>query len=483
MRIHNADIFLAGVALSNVYINKDHLLSIGKSVRDVHHILERRLQHRTKCEPGLEAVTWCVDIRNQEQVDKLRKSFSAYQPITRREPVVACRLDSAVYSDEFLEEDRLHQLARLKEQISDKPWFDTFCIQDIEIQFHEFGNVTITGRVKLRDSALTIAEYQTLSNFSHAFFGAALRKRVCRIVRIYVEVMNQIDSDKDVDLYLLRVPLNIERSTHHENFIADNTLNFAIRDHMIYNTQLFNEPEVVSLFKGVLSGEWELSLQKAIRLSDAVVYTGWTHSLFVMEDYDPLQSENLYIKYKFPLETVTANWGTLDSLSKMLDRARAKFIRDIEEVEAGKSTKRDYDQIAQDIRAFTLKIERIMESLDSYTVSNNPMYYRLIDLQQEAWLESKSVEKIRKKIDLVSKIVEELSNRQKTLETNKLNKALFAITFLTVIEISKVIYDVMTSSKLTILYVSGIFLGLSIVLILIYIGFFSHKSHNRKNQR
>lgn len=476
IRIHDADIFIGGVALSNIYINKEHLLAIGSDIDASKKNVEERLNKSTKEELNVEGEVWSTDIKNRELFNEICKSHSAYSLITKREYVAICRLENLYFSEDVIEKDSLGVLKRLKKDIDRIYGLKNICIEDIELKFYEFGNVTITGRLRAINVNMTIDEYRMLSEFVHAYFGPALRQDVIEMVNLYIDVMRDIDEDTEIELCLLKIPLDIHNNNERKKAIIEiselNALNFAIRYHFIYSTTLKNDLENgktnFEALMEILSGEWELNLKNTVSLKDAYIYFGWTHSLLVLDSLKTINSEQLYEKFKLPLEVVLANWGTLNSLSKRLDKARAQYIKDMEDIEKSNFKKNDYTKIANDIREFTLKIERIMENFDSYTVSNNPMHYRLIDLQQEAFLEHKSIEKIRNKAELVSKIVDELSIRQKNLESERLNKMLITITLLTIIDLSNTIYGIVNGYYEHIIYTTIICTILIVILVGIY---------------
>lgn len=469
--IQNADIFLAGVSLSNIYINKDYLVSLDRDIKQSRHMLREALNEATRKQLTLKEDIWNTEVKNIKEFNELSKSHSAYHPITKREFIASCSLEDMEFDEAVISRDELDVIKNLKSDIDKIYGLKNFKIENIELKFYEYGNVIITGRIKIRNKKLSKEDYRKLSDFAHAFFGPALKDTASELVNIYIEVMKEIHKNKNIDYYLIKIPREIEIKE-----TRSHTLNFAIRYHFIYDSSLRQNKHFMDYFHDILCGEWELNLQNTVSLSDASIYFGWTHSLIVLEDYVEKTSEKLYEKYKFPLEVVCANWGTLDLLSKGLDKARARFIQDIEYIEKSNFKKNDYVKLANNVREFTLKVERIIESFDSYTVSNNPMHYKLIDMQQEVWLEQKSIEKIRKKLALVSRIVDELSERQKSFESERINKVLITITFLSVLSIPKVIYDLATSSFQPMIIDIAIVLTFVIFIFTAYLFQFTRKS-------
>jgi hypothetical protein len=475
--IENADIFLSGAALSNICINKDYWISLDRDSKNSRGILEKELNTCTRTKLKLNKDIWSTEIKNVNQFIEICKSHSAYHPLTKREYIAICHLEDRRFNEDVLNKDELNILRKLKNDINNVYGLHNFKIEDIELKFYEYGNVTITGRLKIRDKKLSKEDYKKLSDFAHAYFGPSIKETACRLINIYIEIMKRMHVDETIDYYLIKVPSEIEIKE-----IEKHALNFAIRYHFIYNSSLRSNSNFMDYFRDILTGEWELNLKNVIYLKDASIYFGWTHSLIVLDNLLENTSEVLYHKYKLPLEVVSANWATLDLLSKGLDRARAKFIQDIDRVEKSNPRKNNYVRLANEIREFTLKIERIIESFDSYTVSNNPMHYKLIDLQQEVWLEDKSIEKVRKKLDLVCRIVDELSIRQKSFEGERLNRVLMTITFLTVVSVPKVIYDLIFGSMKELIFNLGIFFVLVLLIVIIYCIRFSIKDKRIQNK-
>lgn len=471
--IKNADIVLTGVALSDIYINKDHLLISGADIGTSNHDIQRLLNQETNQIANLPKDIWKTSIDNVEIFTELSKSHSAYRPLSKREYLAICQLGDMPYDSlyEHRDRDRLSTLAMTYAKALKILAPEELVLSNIELRFYEFGNVTITGVFKIRNKNLTMDQYHTLSDFAHAFFGAALRPSVSILVATYAKVMRRIDADTKIPLEMLKIPLDIDMDFSQD--CAQNTslkynLDFAIRYHMIYDSSLKARPDFVAPFREVLTGEWELQYQEQIRLKHASIYFGWTHSLVLMEDYNPSLSIRDYETYRFPLEVVLTNWGALHSLSKRLERGRALFLKEMDEVEKHTFRKKKYSDIVDRINEFSIKVRRVLQSLDSYTVTNNPMHYRLIDLQQEVFLEHKSVERINSQLALVANLVDELSIREKNRAEARLNKVLTMLTMLTVIDIANTIYEAIFTGLDHLFTVGSIGGFMLLVLLIIY---------------
>lgn len=482
IRIENADIVLTGVALSDIYINKDHLLVIGKDIGSSNMKVQTLLNEKTTESLDIGCCVWKTEVTNVDIFTELSKSHSAYKTLSKREYLAVCQLGDIPYSTEMNAEDRLGKLEEGYEKTAQLLKEQDIVLQDVELRFYEFGNVTVTGVFRLRDQSLSIDEYHIISDFAHTFFGSALRTKVSQLVAVYQSVMREVDASTEIDLEMLKVPLGIDMDFDRplsETVNLKYALDFSIRYHIVYNTELKELEDFVEPFYCVLNGEWELELKKQLKLKKASIYFGWTHSLIVLNDYSGIESIREYETYRFPLEVILTNWGALNSLSKRLEMGRAMFLKEIDDEEGFAFKKKNYTEIADNIREFSFKVKRIMQSLDSYTVSNNPMHYRLIDLQQEVFLENRSVDRINRQLDLVGNLVDELSIREKARVENRFNKVLTMLTMLTVVDISKTIYEVAVSGIESIAWTSS----LSGVMLLALLVVYKYEPNRRKRRR
>jgi len=469
--IENADIVLTGVALSDIYINKDHLIMAGKDIGNSNKKIQELLNTKTENELDFGKDIWKTEIANIDVFTELSKSHSAYNTLSKREYLAVCQLGSIEYHESMKLDDRLNRLEHAYEKVKKITKEDSIKIEDIEIRFYEYGNVTITGVFRIRDKSYKIEEYQSLSDFAHIFFGASLRKKVSQLITIYRSVMKEVDASTEIDIEMLNVPLEIDVNFDkplEESIDLKYVLDFSIRYHIIYNSKLKALDDFVAPFHDVLNGEWEHELKNQLRLKKASIYFGWTHSLVILDDYNGEESIRDYESYRFPLEVVLTNWGALHSLSKRLEKGRAMFLKEIDDEERYKLKSKKYHTITYNIREFSLKVKRILQSLDSYTVTNNPMHYKLIEKQQEVFLEHRSVERINRQLELVENLVDELSEREKIKAENRLNKVLTILTLLTILDISKTIHDVSKLGKMSIGWISIISTIMLIILLITY---------------
>ena len=468
--IENADIVVSGVALSDVYINKDALLIKGINIGSSNQRIKKMLNDKTRCALPLQHDVWKTEIINEDIFTELSKSHSAYKTISKREYIAICQLGSVTYQPDMLKEDRLGTLSDLHEKAY-RIMGASLALRDVELRFYEFGNVTISACLSIRGHEISLEDYKILSDYAHAFFGAALRPRVRTLIGIYVDVMQEVDKNKDIELNMLKMPLQLKMVANSE---ADEeqhmkyVLDFSIRYHMIYSRKLRKLKDFVDPFKQVLTGEWEKEYEQQLRLKGASLFFGWTHSLVIMDDFDAIKSLKEFETYRFPLQVVLTNWGALHSLSQRLELGRAQYLKEIEGLERHIFRKKDYVKISDDIREFRLKVKRILLSLDSYTVSNNPMHYKLIEIQQAVFQESKSVDRINQQLEIVGDLTEELMNREKARNERRLNKILTMLTLFTVIDIANSIYNLIFDDLSHLSFIGGITGSLYLIFFIIY---------------
>lgn len=470
-KIKNGDIVLTGVALSDIYINKDNLLLSGHDIGESNNKIQMMLQNKTSEHFGDNGCQWSTEVTNVDIFTELSKSHSAYRTLSKREYLAVCKLGAIKFDIKMASQDRLNKLLDGFGAVSDILSEEQIVLKDVEIRFYEFGNVTITGVFRLRDVSLSLDDYKVISDFAHVFFGSALRETVSQMIGVYCTVMREVDASTAIPIEMLNVPLDIDlkiikpiEQIKELKYVID----FSIRYHIIYDSEMKRLEDIVEPFHDILCGEWELERENQLKLKNASIYFGWTHSLVLLEDYEACRSIKEFEMYRFPLEVVLTNWGALHSLSKRLEKGRAKFLKAIDDEERHSFKKKKYSQIADEIREFSLKVKRILQSLDSYTVTNNPMHYKLIDMQQEVFLEHKSVDRINRQLELVANLVDELSVREKARVESRLNKVLTMLTMLTVIDIARTAYEVAMSGLHSISWTGGISGLMLIILLSVY---------------
>ena len=205
-------------------------------------------------------------------------------------------------------------------------------------------------------------------------------------------------------------------------------------------------------------GEWEKALEQVVILDEGNIYFGWSHSLYVFADYDNTD----YTKYTVPMEVVMSNWAALQGMLIRTKKARDIFIEKIESKDKVK-----YEEVADDIDDFIIKFERMIAYFDSYTITNNPMYFHLIDLQKEAFLEKNHIERVKAKLIILKEIIEDLAVQQRKKRDSKVNRILFIITIFALLNSVQVTYELLTNKNPDDLYhILGIFLGLVCIIFL-----------------
>ena len=238
MKINNADIIVSGVGLSDVYFNEDYISGHSHEFTSIKANINESLCRLCQDDGWKDNLEYDVD-------DSLLKSYSSYKRLTKRDYIVACQLKPVHYSQELKTNDTLGVLKNLETNMFKLFKQDELVISEVCLRFYSYGNVTITGKFKIRNKELSINDYNEVSDFVHAFFGIALRDAVTNKISQYIDVIKALNND----ICLLKLPtvsdLHINNS---QDRIKENTLQFAIRTHFIYNTEIKNSKSL-DMFK------------------------------------------------------------------------------------------------------------------------------------------------------------------------------------------------------------------------------------------
>ena len=466
----NSDIHLAGIGQSDIYIDTDSFIRESDDIKNYREFLVKELEKFST--PFVNHHhQWIDSSKDSSQLSAL-KSFSSYKLMTKRDDVVTCKLDNIFFDESMLNDVLFDKSKDLYSAIKELFLTDELVFTNVTIRFYEYGNVVIRGSFLIRNKCISIDEYNDISCFVHSFFGVALQHLSSKIIYSYINVMQKIVSSGKSKIKLL--PFNIDGIILHLSSddekavferVETNTLRFSIRYHFIYNSFFKSESKKISsYFKNTLVGEWEKQLDQTINLEDVNIYFGWSHSLFIFNDFN-LNCD--YSKYLLPLEVVLANWASINSITKRIDRARAIFSEDIEKLKHKSQSLRNYNKINREINDFSLKLGKIIEYYDSYTVTNNPMNYKLIDAQQSVFMEKKNISTVKNKMVLLLKLTNDLNSRQKEIQNGRMDRGLLVLTLMSVINNSYLIYEIITKESISnILVISGIIFTVILVIIL-----------------
>lgn len=447
--IKNAQIIVSGIGLSDVYFNDD-LMTIAPE-RLIH--IKEAIRNKCCLTPCEE--TWSCGFEENIN-DTLIKSQSSYKRLTKRHYIVACRLPSLSYQSEWKSQDPLGTLLTFEKQMLDLFTPEELTLHDITLRFYSYGNVTVQGKFIIRDKNLSIEEYRAVSDFVHVLFKVALQEKVAKAIEKYIGVVNSITDN--ICLLSLPIPSELHDGNRLQNILSQ-ALQFGIRTHYIYDVEKKDTSLVA--FYPILSGEWEEAMAKPIVSQNCTAYFGWSHSMYLFHHQE---GEISHTPYDIPMEVVMSNWSALQGMQLRIEKARVAFMKQIEEK---KKNRKHYDKISEDVKDFILKFERMIAYFDSYTISNNPAIFHMIDAQKDAFLEKDHVVRVRGKLRLLQEIVDDLAAREKKNYDKKINRILFIITIFALLNSVQITYELITNKNPQEIYtIVGIFIGLVVIVIL-----------------
>jgi len=429
--IKKFDLVLAGVGFTDIFFDYDYFLRQDFSLSLIKDTLIESLS-----KDGKNSIyTWC-DSSNKTMVDKVLKSKSSYKVMSKREEFVSCKIDDIMLNIENIfdrapKTSQSFDLDKILNLVSGK-----INLTDIEIKFFVYGNSIIRGSYHFNDVNLSFSNYSYLSDFLHSAFGEILTPIYEKGIAIYQQSLRQCFKNNNLESLLLVIPNLDSKNTA----IKLDPLTFSIRYHFIYSTQLKeNFEENLPEFKKILDGEWELYFKDVILNNDASIYLGWSESLFIFDDNS---KQEQYLKYSLPLEVVLANWASLKLLTIKIDKAIAFSSNGALTLNKKGKNKLNYQLKMNEIQEFSIKLDRIIEYYSSYTVSNNPTNFMLIDMQSKVFMQDSKINEIKSKMELLSKIIERLSALQKRYDSHRLNTTLLALTFMSIIGNSYTIFNI-----------------------------------------
>jgi hypothetical protein len=466
--VKHADIFLAGVGESDVYLDLDF---IRRMEIDIPSIKKGIISNFSKKPIAIHGIkTEWIDSSNDEKLNNILRSYSSYELISKRDDIAICCIESILFDIDNINNLSMSLTKTDIEQVIEILGQKSLVLKNIQVKFYAYGNVVILGQFEVRKN-VTVDQYNLISKFAHGWFGPALKEISNEIILAYKHYMEKSfgeQSDKNLLLLIPKINIDINQTKSTKNIeqtFHPKALRYSIRYHFIYNSELKRmKIEGLNLFKTTLCGEWELELENSIFLNEATVYMGWSQSMFIFDDYT---GENMQ-KYVLPLQTILANWSSLNSISEKIDYAISYATGDMLSINKGINTTRNYSYILDSFNEFSMKLERIIEYYDSYTVTNNPTNYKLIDLQQTVFLQDRKVAGLKNKMILLTNIIKNISVKQKNLETKNLNTLLLFLTLMSLINNANVIYQIITGNDVNqVIGVIGIIITL-LLLIKIY---------------
>ena len=467
--IKDADIVLAGVGQTDVFLDYDyvkrHEINISNIKRDL-------IDYFSKKKLALNDKLIYVDesVIESSNIDFLR-SDSSYEIITKREEIASFYMDEIILTDTDLETILKTINPEEHQKIKSLVLYEKIAIDDIKFKMFAYSSLVVQGKLKLTNRNLSIYEYSLVSKFAHKWFGLALREYADYLsleYKSYMEKKYNVLSNNDL---LLKIPdLSISTTkrisdSNQDNF-KPNSLRYSIRYHFIYNTDYKNQGKaILKDLIPILSGEWEKEFDNYIELHNVNIYFGWSHSLFIFNKEDDF----LLCKYILPLEVVLANWLSLNVLAKKIDYAIAYANGDMLSLNNGRTIKKTYKNIQRDIHEFSMKLDRIIEYFDSYTVTNNPTNYKLIDMQQNVFLQDKKIQGLKNKMVLLNNLVTMISRRQHELQSATLNTILLILTLMSIIGNAHTIYQIFSSENTNMMLGVVTIVVSTILLVILYI--------------
>ncbi|MDD4212340.1 MAG: hypothetical protein PHY42_02950 [Bacilli bacterium] len=448
--IKNAQIIVSGIGLSDVYFNDDLMTIAPERLIDIKETIRNKCCF-TPCEE-----TWSCGFEENVN-DTLIKSHSSYKRLTKRHYIVACRFPSLAYQSEWKSQDPLGALLKFEKQMLNLFTPEELTLHDITLRFYSYGNVTIQGKFIIRDKELSVEDYHAVSDFVHVLFKVALQDKVAKAIEKYVNAVNSITDN--ICLLSLPIPSELHDGNMIQNIMSQ-TLQFGIRTHYIYDVEKKDDFSLAPFYP-ILSGEWEEAMAKPIVSQNCTAYFGWSHSMYLFHHQE---QEISHTPYEIPMEVVMSNWSALQGMQLRIEKARVAFMKQIEEK---KKTRKNYDKISDDVKDFILKFERMIAYFDSYTISNNPTIFHMIDAQKKAFLEKDHVIRVRKKLNLLQKIVDDLAASEKKRHDDKINRILFIITIFALLNSVQITYELITNKNSQDIHtIVGIFIGLVAIVIL-----------------